>query len=102
MLADGTITLDQYSVATGIIEGSVKDAQAAYDAASGAVDAYSEKMTLAKIAAEGLDGGQAGVITNSKPAPADDPEFGAIAHGLQGVAGSVRPVDRSARRGDRR
>lgn len=66
MLADGTITLDQYSVATGIIEGSVKDAQAAYDAASGAVDAYSEKMTLAKIAAEGLDGGQAGVITNSK------------------------------------
>lgn len=47
-------------------EAEVRNAQAAYDAATAAVDGYGEKMTIAKMAMEGMDGGYAALISSNQ------------------------------------
>lgn len=66
MLDDGLISFQTYESLQRQYNDDLADAQELYDSASYAVDGYEEKLTLAQIAMENLDGGYAALIVNNQ------------------------------------
>ena len=62
----GADAVQAAAVEQAVAEAEVRKAQEAYDAATAAVDGYGEKMAIAKMAMEGMDGGYAALISSNQ------------------------------------